>query len=173
MCSPITCLFIYNFDFMYFACKLCLCTMFMPDAHGGQKRVLSPLKLELQTVASWHMGAGNGAWFLWKSSQHSLPLSYFSSCMHSYLWPSVPRLSYLFLEGQKITEESSHQAHSLPEVRLELLSRSCRESHSQDVLKANGFGVFLTVVCEHWGKQSGLPAMEAWGTKPKARNGPD
>lgn len=86
--------------------------MRMPDAHGGQKRVLSPLKLELQTVVSWHMGAGNGAWFLWKSSQHPLPLNYFSSCMCSYLWPSAPRRSYLFLEGQKITEESRHQAHT-------------------------------------------------------------
>lgn len=70
-------------------------------------------------------------------------------------------------------EDYSIRHTSLPEVRLELLGRSCRESHVQDDLKANEFGVFLTVVCEPCGKQSRLPAMGPRGTKPKARNGPD
>ena len=34
-------------------------------------RVSDPLKLELQTVVSCHVGAGNQIWILWKSSQCS------------------------------------------------------------------------------------------------------
>jgi hypothetical protein len=35
------------------------CTTCMPRAHGGQKTVLDLLELDLQTVVSYHMGAGN------------------------------------------------------------------------------------------------------------------
>lgn len=34
---------------MCFACMcVCICTTFVPDAHGGQKRVMGLLKLEIQ-----------------------------------------------------------------------------------------------------------------------------
>jgi hypothetical protein len=35
------------------------CIMCMPGSHGGQKRALDPLGLELQTVMNCHVGAGN------------------------------------------------------------------------------------------------------------------
>lgn len=34
------------------------CTMCVPGAGGGQKRVLDPLELELQVVGSHHVGVG-------------------------------------------------------------------------------------------------------------------
>jgi hypothetical protein len=33
-----------------FCLHVCLCTMYMPRAHRGQKRVSDPLELELQIV---------------------------------------------------------------------------------------------------------------------------
>jgi hypothetical protein len=48
-----------------------ICAMGMPTAFGGQKRLSDPLYLELQVVASCHMGAMNRIWFLWKSSHCS------------------------------------------------------------------------------------------------------
>lgn len=45
--------------------------------HGGQKRALDPLGLELQTVVSLHAGAGNQTQVLCKS--HREPLSQCSS----------------------------------------------------------------------------------------------
>lgn len=44
-----------------------MCAMCRPDALGGEKRVLAPLELELQTVVSCHVGAGNKTWE-WGSS---------------------------------------------------------------------------------------------------------
>jgi hypothetical protein len=41
--------------------------MCMPGAHGGHKRALDPLELELQGVVSYHMGAGNQIQVLSKS----------------------------------------------------------------------------------------------------------
>ena len=38
---------------------VCLCIMYMSGAYGGHKKVLDPLELELQTVESCYMGAGN------------------------------------------------------------------------------------------------------------------
>ena len=46
---------------------LCLCTAYIPGVHGGQKRVLDSLKLELQTVVSCPVGARNRTQVLWKS----------------------------------------------------------------------------------------------------------
>lgn len=40
---------------------------------------IGSLKLELQTGVSCHVGAEDGSWILWKSSQCSQPLSYLSS----------------------------------------------------------------------------------------------
>lgn len=36
-----------------------VCTMYMPGALRGQKKVLDPLKLKLQMVMSQYVGAGN------------------------------------------------------------------------------------------------------------------
>jgi hypothetical protein len=44
----------------------------MPGAHRGQKRVLDPLKPELQMTVSHHVGAGNKIRILSKNSQCSL-----------------------------------------------------------------------------------------------------
>lgn len=35
----------------------CLCTTYMPDANGSQKRALDLLVLKFQMVVSWHVGA--------------------------------------------------------------------------------------------------------------------
>lgn len=42
-------------------CLACLYVVHhgMPGAHRGQKRVLDPLELELQTVVKHHVGTGN------------------------------------------------------------------------------------------------------------------
>lgn len=40
-----------------FCLHVCLCTMYMPDSQGGQKKVLDSLKLESQTVENHHVGA--------------------------------------------------------------------------------------------------------------------
>lgn len=41
-----------------FCLYACLCTMCMLGAHRGQKRILDPLELELQTVLSSHVDTG-------------------------------------------------------------------------------------------------------------------
>lgn len=35
------------------------CVTYMPDAHGGKKRELDPLELELQIILSQHVRGGN------------------------------------------------------------------------------------------------------------------
>lgn len=47
------------FPFIYF--------YFMPNVHGGQKRTLDPLKLELRMAVSQHLSAGNQIWALCKN----------------------------------------------------------------------------------------------------------
>lgn len=42
--------------------------VYLPDVQRGQNRALDPLKLELQTVVSHYVGAGDGAQVLWKIS---------------------------------------------------------------------------------------------------------
>lgn len=44
--------------FLYFKCISALPAC-MPGAHGEQKGVLNPLKLELQMTVYCHLGAGN------------------------------------------------------------------------------------------------------------------
>ena len=43
-----------------------LCQHTMCMHYGGQKKALDPLGLELQTVVSYHVGAGNPTQILWK-----------------------------------------------------------------------------------------------------------
>lgn len=45
--------------------------MCVPDAHGGQKRELDPLKLELWMVVSHYVGTENGTQVLCKSNKCS------------------------------------------------------------------------------------------------------
>lgn len=46
----------------------------MPSIFGGQRQVSNPLKLELQTVSSHHVGSGSCTQVLCKNSRRS-PLS--------------------------------------------------------------------------------------------------
>ena len=45
-----------------------LCTMCMPGAHRGQKRVPNQLKLELQMAVNCHVGLVNQTGISWKRS---------------------------------------------------------------------------------------------------------
>ena len=59
--------------YFYFICMgilrhVCLCTIYVPGAHRSQQRRLGTLELELQTIESHHVGAGNQIQVLWKSS---------------------------------------------------------------------------------------------------------
>lgn len=40
-----------------FRLHTCLCTIYVPGAYKGQKRMLDSLELELQVVGSYHVGA--------------------------------------------------------------------------------------------------------------------
>jgi hypothetical protein len=42
-----------------FHLHVCMCTTCLSGTRGGQKRVLAPLEMELQTVVSCHVGAEN------------------------------------------------------------------------------------------------------------------
>lgn len=44
-----------------------LCTTCLPGAYAGQKRALDSLRLELQTIVSWHVDAGIWTLVLWKN----------------------------------------------------------------------------------------------------------
>lgn len=65
---------------VYFMCmSTCLHvykhTMCIPDAHGNQKQVLDPLKLELQTTMNYQVGSGDWTGVHCKDIKHSKPLS--------------------------------------------------------------------------------------------------
>lgn len=49
----------------------------MLDAYRGQKKVLDPLKLELQMVGSYHMGTGNWTSVLCQEQQVLLTIEPF------------------------------------------------------------------------------------------------
>jgi hypothetical protein len=49
-------MYVYIFYVYYFTCKkICLHIMYMAGACGGQRTVLDPLKLELQTAVTPHV----------------------------------------------------------------------------------------------------------------------
>lgn len=50
----------------------CLRTTCLPDTHGGQKRAVNLLRLELWWAVSHHVGTENQTCVLWKSSWGSL-----------------------------------------------------------------------------------------------------
>lgn len=43
----------------FFCLNVCLCSICVPGIHGGQKRALDALELELGIVVNHHVGAGN------------------------------------------------------------------------------------------------------------------
>lgn len=64
-------MYIYHFTIFYFK-VLCVCmyvcTLSICRAQSDQGRTPEPLKLELQTVVNYHMGAGNQIWSSPKAS---------------------------------------------------------------------------------------------------------
>lgn len=50
---------LFIFCIRVFGLHVCLYTAHVSGAHGGQKRIVNPLELELQMVVSCHMGAGS------------------------------------------------------------------------------------------------------------------
>ena len=59
--APSFCLFVfclYVSDMRVFYLHVCLCTVCLPAAYGGQERTSVPLKVELQVAVSHYMGAG-------------------------------------------------------------------------------------------------------------------
>ena len=63
--SPLSFSKIFYFYFM------CMGVLPVYCVHGGPKKALDPLELELQWAVGDCVGAGDGASVLWKSSQHS------------------------------------------------------------------------------------------------------
>lgn len=51
--------------FMCRSFHVCLCTVYVPDALRGRKRVLDHLRLEIKSLVSLHMSAGNWTKILW------------------------------------------------------------------------------------------------------------
>lgn len=85
------------FIFIYVFC-LQLCIMYVSGVHGGQRRVLDPLELELWTVVTHYVGTENWTQVLWRTSSAVAtepPLAsalFFHSCS-LFVWGS----SHLFL----------------------------------------------------------------------------
>lgn len=52
--------FIFLLFLYMFGPHVCLCTTFVPNDEGFQRRVSDPLKLKLLTVVGYHVDAGNG-----------------------------------------------------------------------------------------------------------------
>ena len=77
---------------VFFLC-IHLCTMCMPGACRGQKRVLDHLELELQRVVNHHVDAGNQTQFLCKSNKCSSLLSHLNrSLMFSFSITNIGRV---------------------------------------------------------------------------------
>ena len=51
-----------HFVLCVFCLHVCICTTFLLGAHGGQKRVLDSLEIELWVVINHCVGAGNQTW---------------------------------------------------------------------------------------------------------------
>jgi hypothetical protein len=51
-----------------FCLHVCLCTICLPGAYGGRRKITGPLDLELQEFSSHHVGARNQTHVLWKAS---------------------------------------------------------------------------------------------------------
>lgn len=66
---PHSFLFLITYVHECFVSLLCLCTMYMPGAHRGQKRTQNPPEFKLWMTVSHPVRAGNQTWGLWKNSQ--------------------------------------------------------------------------------------------------------
>ena len=84
-----------------FCLHVCLCTTWVPGAHGRPKKVLDHQELELPVSGSCHMGAGDQTWLLWKGSQ----------CLNR--WATSPSLAMHF---------HTHSVPAQKPVTLALLS---------------------------------------------------
>lgn len=51
-----------------FFLHVCVCTVCMPGANGGQEMMLKPLELKSQIYVSDHVGVGNWSKVLWNSN---------------------------------------------------------------------------------------------------------
>lgn len=88
----------YHYSYLMsivFCLHVCLCTMFMAGACGGQKRpvrVLDHKELELQTIVSYHAGSGNWTWVFCKNNCWALSPALIFTCyklgffVHYVLW---------------------------------------------------------------------------------------
>lgn len=82
--------------FILFVRVFCLCvymhSMWVPSAHRDQKRAFNPLKLELQMIVNFHVGAGNKTQILWRAA--SIPNCWaISLAMNLNFW--YPCLKFL------------------------------------------------------------------------------
>lgn len=75
---------------------LCICTMCVPGAIGGQKGSMDPLELELWMVVNHHVGAGNRTQVLSKTTElslqpkHALTLEKYRMTKHFTVFQSSP-----------------------------------------------------------------------------------
>lgn len=60
-----------NYVHKYFCLHICLCTISVPDAYGGLKRVSDALELEIQMAVSCLVNVGNKARFPGRAVQVS------------------------------------------------------------------------------------------------------
>lgn len=117
--------FIFILCVMYFMYKWLTCihvhvpTMCMPGVQEGQERMSASLELELQTVGSLHVCAGNSVWILWKSSHCSWPLSNLFSLELSYFWDRFLLSSLGF-----------HQMHDSPVIAPKFWDARCAHNHT-------------------------------------------
>lgn len=108
-----------------FCLRSCLCTIYMPDACGGQQRASDLLELKSQTVESCHVGAWNQTCVLWKSSQcsrllchlsrptvslylkHTFSVITFNFCTDFQLLKLIPGLVFFFFLNGLCTQYTS------------------------------------------------------------------
>lgn len=57
-----------------FPLHVCMCTICISGAHGGQKRALNPQEISFQIVVSHHVNVGNQIPIMWESSQFAFQL---------------------------------------------------------------------------------------------------
>ena len=50
---------------------VCMCTICISDASGGQRKAADLLKLELRMIVSHHVGSGNQTWVICVSNESS------------------------------------------------------------------------------------------------------
>lgn len=84
--------FLFKFLFTYFYVHWCVACMYVSAPHSclvparaGRGHWIPQVGPELQMVVNQHVGVGNQTGVLWKSSQHSQPLSHLFTSQLYYL----------------------------------------------------------------------------------------